>query len=79
MGKTFRKPARLYLVALSKINRGNIRDIADVKLLVQQGRIDLAELDNAYREGMVQLEKGLYPRITPKYFRERYQSIRRLL
>lgn len=79
LGKTFRKPARPYLIALSKIHRGNSRDIVDVKLLVQLGTIELAELDNAYQKVLAQLEKGLYPRIIPKHFREHYQAIRRLL
>jgi hypothetical protein len=79
LGKTFRKPARLYLVALSKIYRGNSRDIVDVKLLVQHGIIELAELDKAYQGTLAQLGKGLYPRITPKRFTERYQAVRRLL
>ena len=79
LGKTFRKPARLYLVALSEIYRGNSRDIADVKLLVQQKSIGLAELDNAYQETLAQLGKGLYPNLTPGRFRERYHAIRQLL
>ncbi len=68
-----------YSIALSKMERGNNRDIEDVKLLVQQGIIDLAELDNAYQEVLTQLGKGRYPRITPKRFIERYQAVRRLL
>ena len=68
-----------YSIALSKIERGNSRDIEDVKLLVQQGIIALDELDSAYQEVLAQLGKGRYPRITPKRFKERYQAIRRLL
>ncbi len=68
-----------YSIALSKIERGNNRDIADVKLLVQQGIITLDELDKAYQEVLAQLGKGRYPRVTPQRFAERYQAIRRLL
>ena len=68
-----------YSIALSKMERSNSRDIADVQLLVQQGIITLDELDNAYQEVLAQLGKGRYPRITPKRFTERYQAVRRLL
>jgi hypothetical protein len=68
-----------YSIALSKIERGNNRDIADVKLLVQQGIINLDELDTAYREVLAQLGKGRYPRITPQRFSERYTAVRKLL
>lgn len=68
-----------YSIALSKIERGNSRDIADVKLLVQQGIITLSELDIAYQEVLSQLGKGRYPRITPQRFSERYTAIRKLL
>lgn len=68
-----------YSIALSKMERGNNRDIADVKLLVQQGIITLDELDRAYQEVLSQLGKGRYPRLTPRRFAERYQAIRRLL
>jgi hypothetical protein len=68
-----------YSIALSKIERGNNRDIADVKLLVQQGIITLSELDVAFQEVLSQLGKGRYPRITPQRFSERYTAIRKLL
>ncbi len=68
-----------YSIALSKMERGNSRDIADVKLLVEQGIIALDELDNAYQEVLAQLGKGRYPRVTPKRFTERYQAVRRFL
>jgi len=68
-----------YSIALSKIERGNSRDIADVKLLVQQGIITLNELDAAYREVLAQLGQGRYPRITPQRFSERYTAARKLL
>lgn len=68
-----------YSIALSKIERGNDRDIADVKLLMQHGMVTPDELDKAYQEVLAQLGKGRYPRITPQRFAERYQAIRRLL
>jgi Nucleotidyltransferase of unknown function (DUF6036) len=68
-----------YSIALSKIERGNNRDIADVKLLVQQGIITLHELDGAYQEVLSQLGKGRYPRIIPQRFSERYTATRKLL
>jgi hypothetical protein len=68
-----------YSIALNKIERGNSRDIADVKLLVQRGINTLSELDVAYQEVLSQLGRGRYPRITPQRFSERYTSIRKLL
>jgi hypothetical protein len=68
-----------YCIALSKIERGNNRDIADVKLLVHEGIITLSELDIAYQEVLAQLGKGRYPRVTPQRFSERYTAIRKLL
>ena len=79
LGRAFRKRARLYSTALSKMERGNNRDIVDVKLLVEQGIITLDELDQAYQEVLAQLGKGRYPRVTPRRFTERYQAVRRLL
>jgi len=68
-----------YSIALSKIERGNTTDIADVKLLIQEGIITLVELDQAYQEVLAQLGKGRYPRVTPQRFTRRYQSVRGLL
>ena len=68
-----------YSIALSKMERGNSRDVADVKLLVEQGIINLDELDQAYQEVLAQLGKGRYPRITPRRFTERYQMVRGLI
>ena len=68
-----------YSIALSKIERGNDRDIADVKLLMQHSMVTIDELDKSYQEVLAQLGKGRYPRLTPQRFIERYQAIRRLL
>jgi len=65
--------------AISKIERGNSRDIADVKLLVQQKIITLDALDAAYQEVLTQLGQGRYPRLTPQRFVERYAAVRKLL
>lgn len=68
-----------YSIALSKMERGNSRDIEDVKLLVQQKRITLPELDRAYQEVLAQLGKGRYPKITPERFAARYADVRAIL
>jgi hypothetical protein len=68
-----------YSIALSKIERGNSRDIADVRLLVQQKVITLDELDIAYQEVLAQLGQGRYPKLTPQRFSERYLDTRKLL
>ncbi len=68
-----------YSIALSKIERGTTRDIEDIKLLVQQQRINLDELDATYQEVLAQLGKGRYPKITPERFAERYTAILPLL
>ncbi len=65
-----------YAVALSKMNRGNDRDINDVKLLLQQGLLSLAELDTDYGEVVANMGKGRYPRMDPQQFARRYQAIR---
>ena len=79
LGRTFRKRVRLFSTTLGKMERGNNRDVADVKLLVEQGIINLDELDQAYQEVLAQLGKGRYPRITPRRFTERYQMVRGLI
>jgi hypothetical protein len=65
-----------YAVALSKMNRGNDRDIKDVKLLLQQELLSLAELDAAYEEVVESVGKGRYRRMDPQQFARRYQAIR---
>ncbi len=68
-----------YSIALSKIERGSTADINDVKLLVQQGIIDLQELDNAYNEVLPRVGKRPYNRLDPQKFVEHYTSVRQLL
>jgi len=68
-----------YSIALSKIDRGNTRDISDVKLLLGQNIITLPELDTAYEEVLAQMGKGTYARLDPQRFAERYTAVRQLL
>jgi hypothetical protein len=68
-----------YSIALSKIERGSATDINDVKLLVQQGIIDLQELDNAYNEVLPRVGKRPYNRLDPQKFVEHYTAARQLL
>ncbi len=68
-----------YSIALSKIERGNTRDINDVRLLVQQGIITPQELDAAYNEVLPRVGKRPYNRLDPQKFAERYAAVRQLL
>jgi len=72
-----------YSIALSKIDRGNRRDLQDVQLLVQQGIIDLNELDTAFQEvlalGQTQQGRASYPRFDSNAFATRYRAIRQNL
>jgi hypothetical protein len=65
-----------YAVALSKMSRGNDRDIKDVTLLLQQGLLSLAGLDAASGEVVANVGKGRYRRMDPQQFARRYQAIR---
>jgi len=68
-----------YSIALSKIQRGNTRDVNDVKLLLQNGYIDLSSLDAAYQTVLPQVGKRPYNRLDPKQFAARYAAIRQLI
>jgi len=68
-----------YSIALSKIQRGSTRDINDVRLLLQQGYIDLQGLDEAYQAVLSQVGKRPYNRLDPRQFATRYARIRQLL
>lgn len=65
-----------YSIALSKIDRGNTRDLQDVALLLQQQIIMLPEMDRAAQEVAVQMGKGNYKRLDPNAFLARYHAIR---
>jgi hypothetical protein len=68
-----------YSIALSKIDRGNSRDLQDVALLLQKQVITLQELDHAAQEVTAQMGKGNYKRLDPDTFLTRYQAIRQHL
>jgi hypothetical protein len=68
-----------YSIALSKIQRGNTRDIHDVKLLLQHGLITLDGLDAAYGEVLPQVGKRPYHRLDPQLFVSRYDAVRQVL
>jgi hypothetical protein len=65
-----------YSIALSKIERGNARDLQDVALLLQQSTITLVELDHAVQEVAAQMGKGAYKRLDSQAFLARYQAMR---
>lgn len=65
-----------YSIALSKIERGNARDLQDVSLLLQQGTITLPELDQAAQEVADQMGKGTYKRLDPQAFLAQYHALR---
>ncbi len=68
-----------YSIALTKILRGNTRDINDVKLLVQKKVITLQELDAAYQEVFPEVGNPPYEWLDPEDFSKRYNRIRQLL
>ncbi len=68
-----------YSLALSKISRGNDRDLIDVKLLLQQKIITLEELDAAYHEILPRVGKRPYINLNPQRFAERYAEVRQQL
>src|SRR5438270_3895743 len=68
-----------YSIALSKIHRGNTRDINDVKLLLQEKVITLQGLDDAYNEILPRVGKGPYNKLDPRQFAANYIALRQLL
>ena len=68
-----------YSIALSKIQRGNTRDINDVKLLLQEKVITIQGLDDAYNEILPQVGKVPYKKLDPRQFAANYAAVRRLL
>jgi hypothetical protein len=68
-----------YSIALSKIDRGNTRDLQGVALLLQQQVITLPELDQAAQEVAAQMGKGNYKRLDPDAFLARYHALRQHL
>src|SRR6266700_104757 len=68
-----------YSIALAKIQRGNTRDINDVKLLLQEKVITIQGLDDAYNEILPQVGKDPYKKLDPRQFAANYAAVRRLL
>jgi hypothetical protein len=68
-----------YSLALSKISRGNDRDLIDVKLLVQQKVITVEELDAVYQEVLPHMGKRPYINLDPQKFADRYAIVRQQL
>ena len=68
-----------YSLALSKISRGNNRDLIDVKLLLQQKLLRWKESDAAYREVLPRIGKRPYINLDPQRFAERYAEVRQQL
>ena len=68
-----------YSLALSKISRGNDRDLIDVQLLLQQKLITLEELDAAYNEVLPRMGKRPYINLNPQRFAECYALVRQKL
>jgi uncharacterized nucleotidyltransferase DUF6036 len=68
-----------YSLALSKISRGNERDLLDVKLLIQQKVITREGLDAAYHEVLPRIGKRPYINLDPQKFAERYAIVRQQL
>lgn len=68
-----------YSLALSKISRGDDRDLIDVKLLFQQRAITLEGLDAAYHEVLPRMGKRPYINLNPQRFAEHYALVRQQL
>ncbi|SRR5579884_148643 len=60
-------------VALSKIERGSSRDVADVQSLLQAGLVDLAALQSAFEEVVPRLERESL-RVDEQDFRRKFES-----
>lgn len=72
-----------YSIVLSKMQRGNQRDVADVQLLVDQKFVEVRELDLLYQDVLNKIGNPPYdrllPNLTQQQFSQHYQAIRRLL
>ena len=69
-----------YSIALSKIERASRLDIADVQLLVNQGFVDVDELDNVYQNVRDKIGNSpydkLFPNLSSAEFAQHYQAFR---
>jgi hypothetical protein len=68
-----------YSMALSKIERGTERDFQDVVALVQNGRLDLADLDVQFEEILPRIATEGLGAMDPDVFEEHYRYLRGLL
>lgn len=72
-----------YSIALSKMQRGNQRDVADVQLLVEQKFVGVRELDLLYQDVLNKIGNPPYdrllPNLTQQQFSQHYQAVRQLL
>ncbi len=72
-----------YSIALSKMQRANRQDVVDVQLLVRQGFVEVAELDQLYQDVLNKIGKPPYDRLLPnlsqQHFSQHYQAVRQLL
>jgi hypothetical protein len=64
-----------YSLALSKIARGQTRDLQDVALLAQHGLIQQAPLEAAYQQILPQLGTGRFFNIDPTQFAQKFAAM----
>ena len=72
-----------YSIALSKMQRANRQDVVDVKLLVSNQVIGVAELDTLSQNVLSKIGNPPYDRLLPNLtqhqFEQHYQTVRQLL
>lgn len=64
-----------YTIALTKINRSSARDIADLRLLAQDGRIHQADLMAYYAAIAPALGKGPYALVAPAVYDAKFRAV----
>lgn len=64
-----------YSLALSKIERGQARDLQDVALLAQHGLIQQAPLEAAYQQILPQVGTGRFFNIDPARFAQKFAAV----
>lgn len=72
-----------YSIALSKTQRANPQDVADIQLLILKGFINKVELDAVYQDVLNKIGNPpydrLFPNLSQQQFSLHYQAIRQLL
>lgn len=72
-----------FSIALSKTQRANPQDVADIQLLIHCGYVHLTELDVIYHEVLNKIGKPPYNRLFPNLsadaFAQHYQAVRQIL